>query len=110
MNLETRLTELRNLAAEYGKWESKRVYLMEFRKSKKAILMRHAEMDGQKTAAAQERDAYASEEYVDLLKGLEVATEQAVKLKWELVIAQEGIRAWQTLEANKRAERKGYGA
>jgi len=110
MDLETRLEALRANAREYGKWESKRVYLSEFRHSCKALQMKAAEVDGVKTAAAQEREAYASKDYRDLLKALETATQEAVRLRWELEIAREGIRAWQTVRADQRAERKAYGA
>ena len=110
MILEQRLSELRQLAKDYGKWESKRVYLHEFRKSKKAMMMKAAECQGIKTTAAQEREAYASEEYQQVLVALETATNEAQRLRWELEIAREGIRAWQTESANKRAERRAYGA
>ena len=54
----------------FAKAKSERVYLEEFRKSKKALLMQEAFMAGVETMAAQERDAYARTEYQDLLKGL----------------------------------------
>lgn len=110
MDLETRLTQLRQLAKDYGKWEGRRVFLHEFRKSKKAMMMKAAECEGYKTAAAQEREAYASEEYIQVITALQTATEEAQRLRWELSIAADGLRAWQTEQANKRAERRAYGA
>lgn len=110
MDLETRLVELRQLAKDFGKWEGKRVYLHEFRKSKKAMMMKAAECEGHKTSVSQEREAYASEEYQQVITALQTATEEAQRLRWELEIAREGIRAWQTESANKRAERRAYGA
>jgi hypothetical protein len=41
---------------------------------------------------------------------LKVATEKAERCKWELKIAEMGAGLWQTAQANKRAEMKGYGA
>jgi hypothetical protein len=110
MDLETRLTELRQLAKDFGKWEGKRVYLEAYKHSKRCMLMKGAECEGYKTIAAQEREAYASEEYVQILTALQTATEEAQRLRWELSIAQDGLRAWQTEQANKRAERRAYGA
>lgn len=108
--LETRMQELRTLAKEHSKAEAKRVYLEEFKKSKLAILMKDAEKKGVTSNAAQERDARANPEYLAFLDGLLVATEEAESKEWELKIALEGARLWQTDQANKRAERKGYGA
>jgi hypothetical protein len=45
-----------------------------------------------------------------LLDGLKAATEKAEHCKWELKIAEMGAGLWQTAQANKRAEMKGYGA
>jgi hypothetical protein len=96
---------MRELAHDYAEAEAKRVYLTEFRKSKKAILMKEAETANPgMSAAAQERDAYANQEYQDLLKGLEVATEVALRVKWELKVIETRFESWRTKNANKRAE------
>lgn len=63
-----------------------------------------AEKRGYNSSAAQEREAYAHPEYIDLLAGLEAAIQDAEKLKWELRIAESGMSLYQTLQANKRAE------
>jgi hypothetical protein len=102
--LEKRLNELRGMAAQYAQAESHRQYLLEYRKSKKAILMIAAEKQGFNAVAAQEREAYANSEYLDLLAGLEAAIQDAERLKWELKIAEAGMSVWQSLQANKRAE------
>jgi len=44
---------------EYAKAKSQRVYLEEFRKTKKALLMKEALSSGIEAANAQEREAYA---------------------------------------------------
>ena len=108
--IEKRLHELRLLAGEYAKAQSDREYLENFRHSKLAILMKEADRNGYSTAAAQEREARANPEYLSLLDGLKVATEKAERCKWELKIAEMGAGLWQTAQANKRAEMKGYGA
>lgn len=108
--IERRLNELRDTAKEYSIAYAQKEYLEEFKKSKLAILMKQAERDGFATSAAQEREARASKDYQDLLTGLQAATEKSESLRWELKIAEIGAEVWRTKEANKRAERKGYGA
>ena len=108
--IEKRLHELRELAAKYAKAEAQRVYIEEFKKSKLAQLMKSAEARGHATAAAQEREARASDQYVELLNGLQVATEEAERSRWELKIAEMGAELWRTQQASLRAERRGYGA
>lgn len=109
MNTEQRLHELRQKAAEFAKAEAERSYLDHYRKSKLAILMKAYEID-HKTTTAQEREARADPEYIELLKGLRVATETAERLKWELKISQMGVDIWRTKQANNRKEREGYNA
>jgi len=107
--IERRLSELRQTASEYATAYAHREYLDEFKKSKLAILMKQAEAEGFTTAAAQEREARAHPEYIGLLEGLRVATEQSEKLRWQLRIAEIGASLYQTAQANMRAERRGYG-
>jgi hypothetical protein len=77
-------------------------YVEEFRKSKKAMLMKHAMTNGVKTVAAAEIEAYASAEYIEHLKAIEEATEQAEALRWGLVAAQARVDVWRSLEASNR--------
>lgn len=107
---EQRLAELRQMSEEFAKAYAERNYLEEYRKSKLAMLMKRAEVDGHKTAAAQDREARADPEYIELLQGLKVATEVSEKLRWHLEVAKLGVAVWQTQQANERAERRGYGA
>jgi len=86
----------------FAKAKSERVYLEEFRKSKKALLMQEAFMAGVETMAAQERDAYARTEYQELLKGLKEAVEVEEKLKFQLIGAQLRVDIWRTNQANNR--------
>lgn len=108
--IERRLEELRQTARKYAVAFAQREHLDEFKKSKLAILMKKAERAGFTTAAAQEREARASDDYLALLDGLKAATEESEALRWELKIAEIGAEVWRTQQASKRAERRGYGA
>ncbi len=107
--IETRMAELRETALRYSKAHAQRVYLEEFRKSKLAILQKKY-MPSFDSVAAQEREARADPQYLELLEGLKAATEEAERLKWELEIARIGADMWRTKQANMRIERRGYGA
>ena len=78
-------------AESFAKARAERVYIEEYRKSLKAILMQKS---GQKVIAAQERDAYAHEDYEALLVGLREAVETEEKLRWDLIAAQASIETW----------------
>ena len=107
---EMRLQELRQMSEKYAEAYAERNYLEEFKKSKLALLMKQAEVDGHKTAAAQEREARADPEFIALLQNLRTATETSEKLRWHLEVAKLGVAVWQTTQANERAERRAYGA
>ena len=83
----------------YAKAKADRVYLEQFRKSKKAILMGQCT---EKAAVAREQYAYAHEEYVALLAGLREAVEIEETLRWRLVAAQAKVEIWRTESANNR--------
>lgn len=85
----------------FAKAKSERVYLEEYRKSLKAILMKRS-MEA--TIGAQEREAYAHEEYVQLLRGLKEAVEVEEKLRWDLIGAQARVEIWRTEQATARTE------
>jgi len=106
INIFRSLDFIRDNAPLYAKAKSDRIYLEEFRKSKKALLMREAEQAGHKTGAMQEREAYAHPGYLELLEGLRAAVEEEEKFRWLMVAAQAKIEAWRTIEANRRAEAK----
>lgn len=89
-------------SAEYAKAKSQRVYLEEFRKTKKALLMKEALTLGIEAANAQEREAYAHPEYQDLLKGLAAAIETEETLKWNLEAARMRTDIWRSQEATNR--------
>lgn len=93
-------------SAEYAKAKSQRVYLEEFRKTKKALLMKEALAQGIEAANAQEREAYAHPEYQELLKGLAAAIEVEESLKWNLEAARMRCDIWRTEQANNRMTEK----
>ena len=88
-------------ASKFAKAKSERVYLEEYRKSLKAILMKRSLED---TIGAQEREAYAHAEYKQLLDGLKVAIETEEKLRWDLIAAQARVEVWRTEQASARVE------
>lgn len=108
--IERRMDQLRKTAKAFAAAFAQREYLDEFKKSKLAILMKKAEREGFTTSAAQEREARASDDYLELLDGLKAAVETSEALRWELKIAEIGAEVWRSKEATRRAERKGYGA
>ena len=87
-------------APHFAKAKSDRVYLEEFRKTKKSLLMLAS---GESSAVMREADAYAHPEYQQLLDGLRVAVEQEEALKWQLTAAQARIEIFRTTEASARA-------
>ena len=90
-------------ASKFAQAKSERIHLEEFRKSKKALLMKRSL---EETIGAQEREAYAHEEYQNLLQGLKAAIETEETLRWELIAAQARIEIWRTEQANLRFEGK----
>ena len=90
-------------APKYAEAKSQRVFVEEFRKSKKAILMKES---GVEAIGAQEREAYANPEYLDLLDGLKDAVEREETLRWQLEAAKARIAIYQTMSANNRALEK----
>ena len=97
---------IRDNASAYAKAKAERIYLEEFRKSKKAILMRVAEARGHTSAVSQEREAYADSEYIELLVALKDAVQEEERLRWLLVGAQAKAEVWRTMESTRRAETK----
>ena len=86
-------------AGKYAQAKGQRVYLEEFRKSKKSILMAQSV---EKAAVAREQYAYSHEDYIALLGGLKAAIEVEEELKWKLTAAQIRVDIWRTREASNR--------
>ena len=103
INIFKVLDYIRDNSRKYAKAKAERIYLEEFRKSKKAILMQSS---GAKTSAAQEVDAYANPEYLELLIALKEAVIEEESLRWLLIAAQAKVECWRSLSANARVEAK----
>lgn len=104
INIFRALDFIRDNAPAYAKAKAERIYLEEFRKTKKALCMKAALAGGVEAANAQEREAYADPEYRQVLEGLRAAVEEEERLRWLIVAAQARIEVWRSLEANRRAE------
>jgi hypothetical protein len=102
MKPEDHAEAIRAKATNYAKAKARRVYLEEFRRTKKALLMKDALKRGIEAANAQDREALADPEYQEVLDGLSVAIEIEEKLKWELESHRLDIEIWRTRQATER--------
>lgn len=87
------------IAPRYAKAKAERVYMDEYRKSLKAILMKASDA---KTSIAQETEAYAHPDYIKHLEGLQAAVEAEETLRWQLVATEAAVEVWRTQSANDR--------
>lgn len=87
-------------APKLAKAKATRVYLEEYRKSLKAILMKSS---NQPSAALQEREAYADDTYIAHLAGLRVAVEEEETLRWRMIASQAAVEVWRSMEASNRS-------
>ena len=90
-------------AALFAKAKAERTYIEQYRKSLKAILMKRS---NETALGAQEREAYAHPEMLEMIKGLQAAVEIEEKLKWDITAAEMRVEIWRTEQANNRAEGK----
>jgi hypothetical protein len=86
-------------APEYAKAKGQLAQLEAYRHSLRSIMMKKS---SEQSLGAQEREAYASQDYQDLCVAIGKATEDAEKLKWQLEAAKMRFQAWQTESANNR--------
>jgi hypothetical protein len=89
-------------APKFAEAKAQRVYIENFLRTKKALLMKEAQVKGIDSGVAQEREAYAHPEYQELLRGLQVATEREEALKWKLIAAQMKSDIWRSEQASER--------
>lgn len=87
-------------APRFAKAKAERVYVENFLRSKKSLLM--AQTEG--AVNAKEAYAYAHPEYIELLKGLRTAVEAEETLKWKMTAAELSIEVWRSQEASNRAQ------
>lgn len=103
--LERALNFMRDKAKDLADAKANRVYLEQFRKSKKAILFQEAPGG---TIADRENYAYSHPDYLALLEGLKEAVEVEELLKYQMRAAELKISVWQSEAALKRAEARSY--
>jgi len=70
-----------------------------YKSSLKSIMMKRS---GENAIGAQEREAYASQDYVQLGHDIGSATKEAERLKWILELSKMRFDAWRTLQASNR--------
>lgn len=90
-------------ASEYAEARGKQVYLEEFRKTKKAMLMQQS--DG-KAVADREAFAYSHPEYIQVLEGIRAAVEAAELLRYQLKAAELRVEIWRSQEASNRTQER----
>ena len=85
----------------YAHAKASRVYLEQYRKSKKAMLIQEAPKG---TMLEKESFAYAHPDYLELLEGLKEAVELEQAYYFELKAAELRVETWRTTQANMRKE------
>jgi hypothetical protein len=86
-------------APEYAKAKGQLAQLEAYRHSLRSIMMKKS---NENSLGAQEREAYASQEYQDLCVAIGKATEEAESLKWKITSATMRFDAWRTEQASNR--------
>ena len=99
-DVEKAIDYLRDNAEAAAKARAERIYMDEFRKSLKALIMKE-HIDA--TVSAQEREAYADPRYQTHLEALRQAVYRDEKARFMRVAAEAKIEAWRTSSANQRA-------
>ena len=104
MNEPTKAIQyLIDTAPVYARAKADRIYLDEYRKSKRAQLMAQA---GTEVLGKQETYAYAHADYVGILEGIREAVEIEEKYRWMMTAAQARIEVWRTEQYSARMEIK----
>lgn len=87
-------------APKFAQAKANRVYIENFLRSKKSLLM--AEYEG--AVNAKEAYAYAHPEYRELLEGLREAVEAEETLRWKMTAAELRVEIWRSEQANNRRQ------
>jgi hypothetical protein len=104
MNEPTKAIQfLIDTAPLYAKSKADRIFLEEFRKSRKAQLQSQA---GTEVLGKQETYAYAHADYIEILEGIKQAVEKEEKYRWLMTAAQARIEVWRTEQYSARMEVK----
>lgn len=107
--IEKRMRELRKRGKEFAEAMYDYTRLEKSEKSILAILMKKYQTQGVQTTAAQERDARADPEYMELINGLAAARQKLEEIRWERDMAELAIELYRSLEASRRAEVRALG-
>jgi hypothetical protein len=90
---------IRDNAALYAKYKADRVYLEQFRKTKKALLY---STQSHGSVADRESFAYSHPEYIKILDAIRTAVEAEETVRWQIEAASIKIDIWRTQQANNR--------
>lgn len=90
---------IRDSAILYGTAKANRIQLMEYRKSKKALLMNEKQGEPEHVRASY---AYAHKDYIDLLDDIKDAVEAEEALRWRMKAAELKIEMWRSQQATNR--------
>lgn len=98
--VEKALDYLRDNADAAAQAAADRIYMAEYRKSLKSMLMQERPLD---PLGAQERYAYAHKKYIDHLDALKTAVFEEEKHKFLREAARAKIDVYRTMQADQRA-------
>ena len=99
INIFKALDYIRNNAAPAAKAKATRIYLEQFRKSKKALLINDAP---EGTIQSRESYAYAHSDYLTLLQDLRTSVEVEEEYKFMMQAARLKVEVYRTQQANNR--------
>lgn len=94
-------------AAEYGAARAEAGRADDMLRIVKALVMAQSD---ERSAAAQEREAYASSQYREAVETKFEAVKAAETLRAKREAAIQTIEAWRSMNANQRAAERGYGS
>ena len=108
--MERQLHKLREIGEQHAKAKQD-LSVMEYgRQILLAELMKEYMVQGEKTAAGQEREARADPRYKNHIQMLGVAISEEAKWSWEKKIVDINFERWKTEMINQTIEKKKYGA
>ena len=82
--MDEAILKIQKLAPEYAKIRSKRINLESLKPVRRALLMVSAEKKGISSVSGQEKEAYSSSAYLELLKNIEELSIKELELEWSL--------------------------
>lgn len=104
-----RMEEINDLIENLSYYKAQRVKLEESRKILKANLMKEALLRGITAVQAQEREAYSSDEYKQVVEALRFATKEETKNYYLFKLFEIEIDVWRTRQASLRKELESLG-